>query len=47
MPVGGAASEECAEPKFVAFGFVDVDGAEIAGSAGGDVETEAVLNFDF
>ena len=39
MPIFGAAGEEGAQPEFVALGFVNVDGAEIALAGGGDVKT--------
>ena len=46
VPVFGPNSEECAEPKFGTFGFVDIESREIPFTGGGDVETEAGI-FDF
>ena len=41
VPIFGAAGKKGAEPEFVAFGFVDVDGGEIALAGSGNIETEA------
>ena len=46
VPVFGANSQECAEPKVGAFGFVDIESGEIPFTGGGDVETETGI-FDF
>jgi len=40
VPIFSARGEEAAEPELGAFGFVDVDGGEVAEAGGGDVETE-------
>src|SRR5882672_275322 len=42
VPIFGAAGEESPQPKLIAFGFVDVDGGQIALAAGGDIEPEAI-----
>ena len=43
MPVVGAAGEEAAKPEVGVFEFVDVDGGEVAVTAGGDIEAQAIL----
>src|SRR5438552_118956 len=43
MPVFSAAGKESAKPKFVAFGFVDVDDRQVALATGGNFETEPIL----
>ena len=42
VPVFGATGEEGEEPEFGAYGFLDVEGGEVALAGGGDVEAEAV-----
>jgi hypothetical protein len=41
VPVFGADGEEGAKPELGTFGFVDVEGGEVAEAGGGDVEAEA------
>ena len=40
LPVIGAGGEESTEPEFGAFGFVDVEGGQVALAGGGDVEAK-------
>ncbi len=40
VPIFSAAGEEATQPEFVAASLVDVDGGEVALTAGGDVEAE-------
>lgn len=40
VPILGASGEEGAEPEFIAFGFIEVKGGEIAGTGGGDIEAK-------
>src|SRR6266446_751772 len=43
VPVFGTDSEERAEPKFCALGFVDIESSEISFARGGDIEAEASI----
>jgi len=46
VPIFGAHRKESTEPEFGAFGFIKIEGAEIALATGGDVEAETRI-FDF
>ena len=43
IPVFGSNGEQTAEPQFAAFGFIDVEGAQVALAAGCDIKAEAIL----